>query len=101
MTHSVHPGMIASQHKPVLGKYKKKKNDFTSFCQPTSFCQSWQSCANLHEIWTVYYVMENPHMIRLYLIVSVLPVIICSLRTYIASHDQAHPVGIKSNTRGT
>jgi len=28
-------------------------------------CQSWQSCSNHHEIWTVYYVLENPDMIRL------------------------------------
>ena len=25
-------------------------------------CQSWQSCSNLHEIQTVYYVLGNPHM---------------------------------------
>jgi len=28
-------------------------------------CQSWQSCSNHHEIQTVYYVVENPDMIRL------------------------------------
>ena len=28
-------------------------------------CQSWQLCSNHHEVQTVYYVVKNPHMIRL------------------------------------
>ena len=28
-------------------------------------CQLWQSCSDLHEIQTVYGIVENPHSIRL------------------------------------
>ena len=28
-------------------------------------CQLWQSCSDLHEIQTVYDILENPHSIRL------------------------------------